>query len=93
MYSEDHPKYDEIGQLDTTVDAWKAEMEDFLSGGDPGVTVAELAEEFNCGKSTMRERLNKLVKAGRCIKGRGTRVDSVGRYQIMPVYQLLGEEK
>ena len=79
-------------ELDTTIDEWQAEM-DYMEKGDPGKTARELAEELgNIPKSTMQCRLEKLVKAGRCIKGTGKRI-GVGGVYLVSVYQLKKKEK
>ncbi len=50
--------------LDTTVDEWRAEM-DRLAGNDPGMTLRELMKELGLKKTSMQDRLRKLIETGR----------------------------
>ncbi len=77
--------------LDTTVDEWRAEMEKSETG-EPGLTVRELMEKLGLKRTTMQERLGKLIKAGRCTRGRGKRIGVGGTYPVA-VYQLIPETK
>lgn len=78
-------------ELDTTIDDWRAEIEQ-MNSSDPGKTAKELAEEFNIPRSTMHDRLQKLVKIGRCKKGIGKRIGVGGVYTVS-VYQLIPQKK
>lgn len=73
--------------LDTTIDEWQAEMYK-LRPNAPGKTVEELRKEFGgIPRSTMQNRLDRLVESGRCIRRLGIRVGRKGAYTAS-VYQL-----
>jgi len=78
--------------LDTTVDEWRAEMEK-LEEGAPGITITELKRKMGWSKHMVQTRIEKLLSAGRCIRGMGKRVDSAGRLIRVPVYQLVKGKK
>ena len=78
--------------LDTTVDDWRAEMEQ-LARDDPGETIAELAFRFNVNVRTLQRHIAKLIDEGKCIQGKAKRITRSGYYQLIPVYQLIPEKK
>ena len=73
--------------LDVTVDQWQAALAG-AQQDDPGLTASELAFNHGLPASTVRSRLEGLVRAGKCQKGQATRVDSAGRKYHVSVYQL-----
>ena len=79
----------ETQELDTTVDAWRAALE---VKDDEGQTIDEIVEATGVAPSTVRRKIKKLIKEGKCIKGKAARM--LGNTKIRyHVYQLTGEEK
>ena len=78
--------------LDTTVEEWKAELEDHITRNDPGLTIAEIAAILGSSRQTAYRRVSELIKKGRCREGTGMRVNKSGRRQRVAVYLLLPKE-
>ena len=79
--------------LDTTVDEWRAAMNEYLELTSEGETIPELAQKLGISESTMRRRLRKMLESGQCTQGRGTRNDALGRSFVVAVYQLTPKKK
>jgi len=77
--------------LETTTDQWRAALEG-CNREDPGLTIAELAEKFRVPKSTIGDRVKKLLFEGKCTEGVGKRYDCRGSAYSARVYQLVKEE-
>ncbi len=82
-------------ELDTTVDDWRAEMEEFRKQENaPGKTVSELAKEFGIGHRAMQYRIIKMLQEGRCyMVGKAMRRAIDGRMFPIPVYRLTKKSK
>lgn len=80
-----------MGELDTAVGEWRAELERLgeLGIGDPGFTATELIESMGVTKTRIHGILKRLVDEGRCKMGKGVRTDVTGRRRKYSVYQLL----
>ena len=79
----------EENELDTTVEEWKNAIEEMYYPNDPGFTRRELQDKLNVTYWAVTKILEQMLSEGRCIRGKGTRIDSVGRKQAIPVYQLI----
>ncbi len=86
--AEDVSKETDSNTLDTTIDEWRDELVE-MEAGHPGMTLIELMEELGVKKTTMQDRLKKLIESGRCIRGRGKRIGPSGRTYLVSVYQLV----
>lgn len=83
--------------LNTTVDEWRAALSEAATEHGPlcgpylwnGKTTAELAVICGVGKSTMKLRLKKMLKAEMCIRGYSYKFDSAGKRMPIPVYELV----
>ena len=89
-------------ELDTTIDEWRKAMENLSLGGSrwsslpslpKGKTTNELCEIFGVCEEVMRRRVRKLIKEGRCKKGKAPREMITGEKRIVPVYQLIYEKE
>lgn len=80
---------EETSELDTSIDEWREALE---VSDDEGQTVGELAEATGLPESTLRDKLKKLIKEGKCVKGTAVR-NIEGRRGRWNVYHLMGEEK
>lgn len=74
-------------ELETTVEQWRDALF-HAERGDPGQTAAELAFNHGLPKTTVINRLESLVREGKCKKGRAMRLDSRGSRYTATVYQL-----
>jgi len=76
-------------ELDTTVEEWKNAIEEMCYPNDPGITCNELQEKLNINRYVAKLIIKKKTKEGKCICGKNTRLDALGRRQVVPVYQLI----
>lgn len=90
-FCRDYPQQDEVGELDTSVEEWKAALE---VKDDPGETITELMERLGIKRTRLRMMINKLVKEGKAKRGYASRTNSyTGKSYQCAVYQLLKEEE
>ncbi len=75
-------------ELDTTIDEWREVMED-LTQSDPGLTIQELCEKFGTKRTTTQALVNRLVKKGKCKKGKARRSYSDGVTKHVSVYDII----
>jgi DNA-binding GntR family transcriptional regulator len=80
-----------LNELDTTIEEWREELQKHKN--IPGYTISELAAEIGVCRETMRKRLNKLTKEGKCIRATGIRHDELGGIYSVPVYTLVKKGK
>jgi len=79
----------DIGQLDTSMDEWRAALK--VAEHTPGYTITELSAKLKIAESTLRRKLRNLIANGRCNKGVGRRISDNGRSISVIVYQLKEE--
>lgn len=55
---------------------------------DPGFTIKELTAMLNLGRTAVHSRVQRLIKEGKCVGGRGIRRSADGRKYYVTVYEL-----
>ncbi len=78
----------DVSTLELTTEQWREELMKF-DRDDPGLSANELADACGLPLRTVQQRLRKLLKTRGCKRGFAIRLDSLGRRQRVPVYQLL----
>lgn len=81
--------------MDITIEDWIDAVSEFdiRNCNAPGFTVPELSEKTGRCRDTIRKKLKRLVKEGKCLAGVGRRINSVGSFYYPNVYELIMEEK
>jgi hypothetical protein len=77
-----------MGELNITKEAWQREMA-VLQSDDPGLSMAELAMEFDVPLTTMKRIVAKGIKAGRYRQGIAARTSGAGATIRVPVYEVI----
>lgn len=78
-------------ELDTTEEEWRSAVSDLIPG-DPGLTIRELCEKLGTKRTATQDMVRRLVKDGKCKKGRSKRVSN-GVVYYASVYQIITSKK
>jgi predicted transcriptional regulator len=76
-----------------TFEEIKERVSSYFRPSDPGLTIAELAEQLNLSCYLTRQKVKELEKAGRCKCGRGARLKKDGKFHPQTVYQLVPKKE